>query len=102
MNSIVRAGRGLADLSDGTISSQTAIYCSLRKDKPTWPAPSTIAQDDAACARLWRDSAAMVGLPPRIAYAEFMVGSMLVPQSILPPQRAQETDRSQTRGAKWT
>jgi NAD(P)-dependent dehydrogenase (short-subunit alcohol dehydrogenase family) len=33
MNSLVRAGRGLADLSDGTISSQTAIYCSLRKAK---------------------------------------------------------------------
>jgi NAD(P)-dependent dehydrogenase (short-subunit alcohol dehydrogenase family) len=64
MNSLVHAGRGLADLSDGTISSPTAIYCSLRKGKPTWPPPSTIAQDDAACARLWRDSATMVGLPP--------------------------------------
>ncbi len=63
MNSLGDAGRGLADLSDGTISSQTAIYCSLRKAKLTWPPPSTIAQDDAACARLWRDSAAMVGLP---------------------------------------
>jgi NAD(P)-dependent dehydrogenase (short-subunit alcohol dehydrogenase family) len=64
MNSLVDAGRGLADLSDGTSSSQTAIYCSLRKGKPTWPPPSTIAQDDTECARLWRDSATMVGLPP--------------------------------------
>jgi NAD(P)-dependent dehydrogenase (short-subunit alcohol dehydrogenase family) len=64
MNSLIHAGRGLADLSDGTISSQTAIYCSLRNARPAWPPPSTIAQDDAACARLWRDSAAMVGLPP--------------------------------------
>jgi NAD(P)-dependent dehydrogenase (short-subunit alcohol dehydrogenase family) len=63
MSSLVDAGRGLADLSDGTISSQTAIYCSLRKGKLIWPPPSTLAQDDAACARLWRDSAAMVGLP---------------------------------------
>ena len=63
INSLVHAGRGLADLSDGTISSQNAIYCSLRKAKLTWPPPSTIVQDDAACARLWRDSAAMVGLP---------------------------------------
>lgn len=63
MNSLVNAGRGLADLSDGTVSSDTAVYCSLRKGKPTWPSPSTVAQDDAACARLWRDSAAMVGLP---------------------------------------
>jgi NAD(P)-dependent dehydrogenase (short-subunit alcohol dehydrogenase family) len=63
MNSVVDAGRGLADLSDGTISSQTVIYCSLRKAKLTWPPPSALAQDDAACARLWRDTAAMVGLP---------------------------------------
>jgi NAD(P)-dependent dehydrogenase (short-subunit alcohol dehydrogenase family) len=63
MNSLVNAGRGLADLSDGTCSSKTAVYCSLRKGKPTWPSPSTAAQDDAACASLWRDSATMVGLP---------------------------------------
>lgn len=63
MNSIADAGRCLADLSDGTTTS-TAIYCSLRKAQLTWPPPSTIAQDDAACAKLWRDSATMVGLPP--------------------------------------
>jgi len=63
MNSLANAGRGLADLSDGTVSSNTAVYCSLRKGRPTWPLPSTIAQDDAAGARLWRESAAMVGLP---------------------------------------
>ena len=63
MNSLAKSGRCLADLSDGTVSSEIAVYCSLRKGKPTWPTPSTVAQDDAACARLWRDSAAMVGLP---------------------------------------
>ena len=63
MNSLADAGRGLADLSDGTVSSNTAVYCSLRKGRPIWPSPSTVAQDDAACARLWRASAAMVGLP---------------------------------------
>jgi NAD(P)-dependent dehydrogenase (short-subunit alcohol dehydrogenase family) len=63
MNSLADAGRGLADLSDGTISRKTSTYCALRKGKPTWPSPSTVAQDDAACVRLWRDSAAMTGLP---------------------------------------
>jgi NAD(P)-dependent dehydrogenase (short-subunit alcohol dehydrogenase family) len=63
MNSLANAGRGLADLSDGTVSSETGVYCSLRKGKPTWSSPSSIAQDDPACARLWRDSAVMVGLP---------------------------------------
>ena len=64
MNSIADAGRCLADLSDGSVTNTTAIYCSLRKAQPIWPPPSTIAQDDAACAKLWRDSATMVGLPP--------------------------------------
>jgi hypothetical protein len=63
MNSLNNAGRGLANFSDGTISSTTAFYCLLRKGNPTWPSPSTAAQDDAACDKLWRDSAAMVGLP---------------------------------------
>jgi NAD(P)-dependent dehydrogenase (short-subunit alcohol dehydrogenase family) len=63
MHSIADSGRGLADLSDGTVSSETGVYCSLRRGKPTWPSPSTVAQDDRACARLWRDSAAMVELP---------------------------------------
>lgn len=63
MNSLANAGRGLADLGDGTVSSTSAVYCSLHKGKPTWPSPSTIAQDDAACDKLWRDSATMVELP---------------------------------------
>ncbi len=63
MNSLANAGRGLADLIDGNIGGNTGIYCALRRAKPTWPLPSTIAQDDDACASLWRDSAAMVGLP---------------------------------------
>jgi NAD(P)-dependent dehydrogenase (short-subunit alcohol dehydrogenase family) len=63
MNRLVNAGRGLADLSDGSVSSKTAIYCSLRKGKAIWAQPSTLAQDDAACAKLWRDSATMVWLP---------------------------------------
>jgi NAD(P)-dependent dehydrogenase (short-subunit alcohol dehydrogenase family) len=63
MNSLVDAGRGLADLSDCTTNSKTAIYCALRGGKPTWPSPSAVAQDDAACLRLWRASAAMTGLP---------------------------------------
>jgi hypothetical protein len=36
----------------------------LRQGKPTWPDPSPLARDDAACAKLWADSAVMVGLSP--------------------------------------
>jgi hypothetical protein len=36
---------------------------SLRRAKPEWPDPSIMAQDDAVAAKLWADSAAMVGLP---------------------------------------
>jgi NAD(P)-dependent dehydrogenase (short-subunit alcohol dehydrogenase family) len=63
MNSLGNAGRCLADLSDGTVRSATHVYCALRSAKPTWPSPSVIAQDDAACVSLWQQSAVFVGLP---------------------------------------
>jgi hypothetical protein len=36
---------------------------SLRHAMPEWPDASILAQDDAVAAKLWADSAAMVGLP---------------------------------------
>ncbi len=61
MNTLQEGGLGLAGLADGRITSDR-VYMSLRKGKPTWPDPSDIARDEQACARLWADSAAMVGL----------------------------------------
>jgi NAD(P)-dependent dehydrogenase (short-subunit alcohol dehydrogenase family) len=62
MNSLANAGKALADLSTGTVSGDR-LYMSLRRAKPEWPDASILAQDDAVAAKLWADSAAMVGLP---------------------------------------
>ncbi len=61
MNSLSQAASGLAGLADGSIASER-VYMSLRRARPTWPDPSALARDDALCATLWADSAAMVGL----------------------------------------
>ncbi len=52
-------GAGLAGLADGSITSDR-VYMSMRKGKPTWPDPSELARNDAACAKLWADSDKMV------------------------------------------
>lgn len=62
MNSVANAGKALADLSTGAVSGDR-LYMSLRRARPEWPDPSILAQDDAVAAKLWADSAAMVGLP---------------------------------------
>jgi len=62
MNSLKDAGHGLTGLADGSITHGEAVYCSLRGGKPTWPPPSELARDEAACAKLWKDSAEMVEL----------------------------------------
>lgn len=62
MNSLANAGRALAELSTGAVSSDR-LYMSLRRAKPEWPDPSVLARDDAVAAKLWADSAEMVGLP---------------------------------------
>lgn len=62
MNSLADGGAGLAGLADGSIANPR-VYMSLRAGKPTWPDPSLLARDEAACAKLWSDSAALVGLP---------------------------------------
>lgn len=61
MNVVEDGGTGLAGLADGSIASDR-VYMSLRGGKPTWPDPSPLARDDHACAKLWADSAELVGL----------------------------------------
>jgi hypothetical protein len=61
MNTLAAGGEGLAGLADGSITSNR-VYMALRKGKPTWPIPSSLSRDDKACAKLWADSALMVGL----------------------------------------
>lgn len=62
MNSLGDGGAALAGLADGSIDG-ARVYMSLRKGLPTWPDPSDFARDDALCAKLWHDSANLVGLP---------------------------------------
>jgi hypothetical protein len=64
MNSLANAGRGLADLAATLRQPPARVYASLRKGRMGWPEPSTLARDDVACAALWADSLALVGLPP--------------------------------------
>ena len=63
MNSLANAGRGLADLATTLRPPPGRVYAALRKGRLAWPDPSALARDDAACAALWRDSRALVGLP---------------------------------------
>ena len=61
-NRMADGAAGLAGLADGSITSDR-VYMSLRRAKVTWPDPSALSRDDAACAKLWTDSAELVGLP---------------------------------------
>ena len=62
MNRLDDAGNALAALLTGAIDAP-AVYMALRRGRPTWPDPSPLALDDQASARLWTESATMVGLP---------------------------------------
>ena len=63
MNRLSDAGRGLANLALGAVTPPPGhVYAALRKGRLTWPEPSELARDDAAAARLWADSARLVGL----------------------------------------
>ncbi|OYU16126.1 MAG: dehydrogenase [Alphaproteobacteria bacterium PA4] len=62
MNSLAAAGRGLADLATDARPPAGRVYASLRKGVLTWPDPSVLAQDAAARAQLWADSARLTGL----------------------------------------
>jgi NAD(P)-dependent dehydrogenase (short-subunit alcohol dehydrogenase family) len=64
MNTLAGGGGVLADLALGRIVPPTGrLYASQVKRRLTWPDISALATDDAVMARLWRDSAALVGLP---------------------------------------
>jgi len=64
MNTPVGGGALLADLALGrTVSPTGRLYASQVKRRLTWPDISELANDDAAMTSLWRDSAALVGLP---------------------------------------
>ena len=59
-----RAGEALAQLTLGEINPPSGrVYASLVRGKLTFPDPSALAQSDEARDLLWRESAAMVGLP---------------------------------------
>lgn len=63
-NTAAGGGSLLADLALGSIVPPAGkLYASQVRRELTWPAPSDLAHDDAVMAKLWRDSAAMVGLP---------------------------------------
>ena len=63
MNSLKDAGSALAALASDVEPPPGRGYTSLRKGVLTWPDPSLLARDDAVAARLWADSARLVGLP---------------------------------------
>jgi NAD(P)-dependent dehydrogenase (short-subunit alcohol dehydrogenase family) len=63
MNSLADAGRHLALLATSVRPPAASVYASLRKGRLTWPAPSALARDEAACTALWHDSLALCGLP---------------------------------------
>jgi NAD(P)-dependent dehydrogenase (short-subunit alcohol dehydrogenase family) len=62
MNTLADTGRHLALLASELRPPPGHVYASLRKGRLGWPEPSTLARDDAACATLWADSAALCGL----------------------------------------
>jgi NAD(P)-dependent dehydrogenase (short-subunit alcohol dehydrogenase family) len=63
-NTVTGGGNLLADLALGrVVPPEGRLYASQVRRVLTWPAPSELASDDAVMAKLWRDSAAMVGLP---------------------------------------
>lgn len=64
INSLKGGADLLADLALGRIVPPPGhLYASQVERKLTWPAPSELARDNAVMSKLWRDSAAMVGLP---------------------------------------
>jgi len=59
-----RAGEVLTQLALGEITPPLGrVYASLVRGRLTFPDPSVLAQSDEARDLLWRESAAMVGLP---------------------------------------
>ena len=64
LNSVAEGGDLLANLALGRIAPPTGwLYASQVKRRLTWPEPSELARDDSVMAKLWHDSATLVGLP---------------------------------------
>jgi NAD(P)-dependent dehydrogenase (short-subunit alcohol dehydrogenase family) len=63
MNRPEHSGKMLADVALGAITPPPGrVYVSLVRGEPTFPDPSELARNRDAQERLWRESAAMVGL----------------------------------------
>jgi NAD(P)-dependent dehydrogenase (short-subunit alcohol dehydrogenase family) len=63
MNTVEGGGALLSDLALGRLCVPPGrIYASQVKRRLTWPDPSELASDNAVMEKLWRDSAAMVGV----------------------------------------
>ncbi|WP_205314252.1 SDR family NAD(P)-dependent oxidoreductase [Pedobacter namyangjuensis] len=63
MGTAKRSGKALAELALGIAAlPKGRIYASLVRGRLTFPNPSQLAQDKDAQDRLWKESAAMVGL----------------------------------------
>ena len=60
MNRLSDAGRGLYRLATSVEAPEGRTYAALRRGTLTWPRPSSLAQDDALVAQLWRDSEVLV------------------------------------------
>ncbi len=64
MSTRTEAGDALADLALGKARPPAGrVYAALRRGRITWPEPSELARRDDLMETLWRDSAALVGLP---------------------------------------
>jgi NAD(P)-dependent dehydrogenase (short-subunit alcohol dehydrogenase family) len=63
-NTVAGGGSLLADLALGRlVPPEGQLYASQVRRVLTWPDISALARDDVVMAKLWRDSAAMAGLP---------------------------------------
>jgi NAD(P)-dependent dehydrogenase (short-subunit alcohol dehydrogenase family) len=62
VNKLEDSGAALAALATDEPVPAGEIYAALRKGMIRWKPPSVAARDDAVAAKLWADSAAMVGL----------------------------------------
>jgi NAD(P)-dependent dehydrogenase (short-subunit alcohol dehydrogenase family) len=64
MNTLAGGANLLAELALGRVVPPAGrLYASQVKRRLTWPDPSELVRDDAVVAKLWRDSAGLVGLP---------------------------------------
>jgi len=64
------AGSTLAEVALGEIEPPAdQVYVLLKRGKVTFPAPSVLARDETAIARMWRDSAKMLGLEEELEHA---------------------------------